>query len=87
MAFFICPVCGEEVDKKAKSCPNCGADEETGWGDTHMDGVDLYDDEDYKESRAREFGEGPQAEKSGKRILFFIVAIGLLALMLAAYFM
>jgi uncharacterized membrane protein YvbJ len=86
MAFFVCPVCGEEVDAKAKACPNCGADEETGWGDTHMDGVDLYDDEDYQETLAREFGETPTPKKSTKKLLFTFVAIVVLVLMVLAYF-
>lgn len=86
MALFVCPVCGEEVEAKAKCCPNCGADEETGWGDTHMDGVDLYDEEDYKETLAREFNQGPAAAKAPKKTVFTIVAVVLAVLMLLAYF-
>ena len=29
--FFICPVCGTDVDVNAVVCPECGSDDETGW--------------------------------------------------------
>lgn len=46
---FVCPNCGEPVPAKAKSCPECGSDENTGWNEqTYLDGVSLpyADDED-----------------------------------------
>ncbi len=40
--YFDCPNCGAEVQIKAKSCPDCGSDENTGWSeDTMYDGLDL----------------------------------------------
>ncbi len=40
--YFDCPNCGAEVLAKAKSCPDCGSDEKTGWSeDTMYDGLDL----------------------------------------------
>jgi hypothetical protein len=40
--YFNCPNCGAEVPIKAKSCPDCGSDEKTGWSeDTMYDGLDL----------------------------------------------
>jgi len=40
--YFDCPNCGAEVPIKAKSCPDCGSDENTGWSeDTMYDGLDL----------------------------------------------
>ena len=40
--YFVCPNCGAEVPTKAKSCPDCGSDENTGWSeDTMYDGLDL----------------------------------------------
>ncbi len=40
--YFGCPNCGAEVPIKAKSCPDCGSDENTGWSeDTMYDGLDI----------------------------------------------
>ncbi|HVZ66100.1 MAG TPA: zinc-ribbon domain-containing protein [Lacunisphaera sp.] len=38
-----CPVCGEPVPSGAKACPECGADERSGWNEeaTRYDGLDL----------------------------------------------
>jgi len=37
-----CAVCGAEIPRGAKSCPECGADERTGWRETDIyDGLDL----------------------------------------------
>ena len=42
LGYFDCPNCGAEVPIKAKSCPDCGSDEKTGWSeDTLYDGLDL----------------------------------------------
>lgn len=42
----VCPVCGEDVPPRAKACPECGADERSGWKeDAHLyDGLDLPDE-------------------------------------------
>jgi hypothetical protein len=71
----VCPVCGADVPAGAKSCPDCGACEKTGWGDdAASDGLDLPDEEfDYERFVAEEFGNGPR--KSGRRMLWTVVAI------------
>jgi len=51
-----------------------------------MDGVDLYDEEDYQETLAREFGEGFAAKTSTKKIVYTVVAVVVAALMVLAYF-
>lgn len=40
-----CPVCGATVPRGAKACPECGADERSGWNEdaTRYDGLDLPD--------------------------------------------
>jgi hypothetical protein len=55
-----CPVCGTEVIRGAKACPECGADEKSGWkGNGGADGLDLPEDEfDYDSFVAEEFGAG-----------------------------
>jgi hypothetical protein len=41
----VCPVCGTDVPRDAKACPECGADERSGWDEeaTRYDGLDLPD--------------------------------------------
>lgn len=54
----FCPNCGAEVPPKAKACPACGADEQTGWSENaHHDHLGLPDQEfNYDEFVQREFG-------------------------------
>jgi len=41
-----CANCGAAIPRGAKSCPECGADERTGWRETSVyDGLDLPGDE------------------------------------------
>jgi hypothetical protein len=58
----ICPVCGEDVPRDARACPECGADHNSGWRDDagRYDGVDLPDEFDYEEFKQREFGSSPK---------------------------
>jgi hypothetical protein len=66
---FPCPNCGGIVPINATACPDCGSDENTGWSDkTYLDGLGLYDDEDYRETLHREFG----LPKQGKRRLTWV---------------
>ncbi len=53
-----CPNCGAEVPPKARACPECGADEQTGWSEAaRTDGLDLPDQNfDYDDFVKREFG-------------------------------
>jgi hypothetical protein len=72
---FTCPVCGGEVPRKARSCPDCGACEKSGWSeDHHADGLNLPDDDfDYDEFTAKEFGGG--AKKTKVQWFWVIVAV------------
>ncbi|RYD65918.1 MAG: zinc ribbon domain-containing protein [Verrucomicrobiaceae bacterium] len=72
----ICPVCGEDVPRNAKACPECGADERTGWKEGAMEGrgLDLPDDEfDYDKFVAEEFGGGPK--KTSIQWVWWVVAV------------
>ena len=56
----VCPCCGAEVPPNAKACPECGADEHTGWSEeAGTEGLDLPDENfNYEEFVKREFGGG-----------------------------
>ena len=76
----ICPVCGEDVPRNAKACPECGADERSGWRED-ADAIDAAgapeDEFDYERFVADEFGE--PRKKSSSQWLWWIVAVVLLA--------
>jgi len=80
-------VCGTEVPPSARACPECGADDTTGWNEDRAvyDGLDLPDDEfDYNEYLKKEFGN---AEKTGRKtnklwIWLILIGIALVALTL-----
>ena len=62
MAPDICPVCSAEVPSNARACPECGADEQTGWSEkARYDDLGIPDDSfDYDEFVRKEFeGEAP----------------------------
>lgn len=41
-----CAVCGTDLAPSAKACPECGADERTGWRESSVyDGIDLPEDD------------------------------------------
>ncbi len=54
----VCPNCGTLVPERARACPECGADEETGWSDrAQAQRLGLPDDEfDHDEFVREEFG-------------------------------
>jgi hypothetical protein len=78
-----CPYCGETITRRAKACPHCGSDEQTGWSDnSYLDGIDLGDDADYEELRRNEFSPHKrltvplwQIITAGLLLLFFIAAV------------
>jgi len=81
----VCPVCGADVPPRANNCPECGADEETGW-DTDAntyDGVDLPDDDDfdYDEFLEQE-GFVKSARPKNIGVVYWLAGIVLLAVLL-----
>ena len=76
---FDCPICGETVPVGSVVCPECGADETTGWSaDTIYDGTGIEDpaDFDYEDTMRREAGG---RRTSVGQVIVWIVAIGLVA--------
>ena len=76
-----CANCGAAIPRRARACPECGADERTGWRDTSLyDGLDLPDS-------AFDDGAAGAARPSGPRAAFRAVWfwIGLAAALLALF--
>lgn len=81
---FNCPVCGEEVPNDAKSCPECGACDKSGWsGQAESSGLGLPDEDfDYHKFVEAEFGGTPK--KAGMQWVWWVAAlIALIAFFLA----
>jgi hypothetical protein len=75
----ICPNCGAAVPRRAKCCPECGADETTGWSETaYASSLGLPDEEfKYDEFVRKEFGPSPR-KPPGIRWIWYVTALLLL---------
>jgi hypothetical protein len=75
-----CLNCGAAIPPDVKACPECGADEETGWGEeARYAGLDLPDENfDYDAFVKREFA-APSPKPEGISWFWWVVAIVLLA--------
>jgi hypothetical protein len=83
----ICPNCGAVVPERARACPECGADEKSGWSeDAEAQRLGLPDDKfDYDEFVKEEFGGSsarPKVRPNGISWLWWMVALGLAILMI-----
>jgi len=84
----ICPCCGAAVPRQARACPECGADEQTGWSDeARYDGLDLpAEDFHYDDFVKREFGGVQQSPiPLGIRWYWWLVAALLVAVILGLW--
>jgi predicted nucleic acid-binding Zn ribbon protein len=68
-----CANCGADIPRNARACPECGADERTGWRETSIyDGLDLPED-------------GPSNSSNNTRrpvsVFWILVGVGLLILL------
>jgi len=80
----ICPVCGEEVPAGALACPECGADERSGWREGVVDGLDLPEEEfDYGEFVQKEFGR--EVKPAGIGWAWWAAAVAALLAFLAMF--
>ena len=82
----ICPNCGALVPRRAKACPECGADEKTGWSDSAQASHLGIPDEhfDYDEFVKDEFGG--RAKPRGIHRLWWLTALLLAVLFLFFWF-
>ncbi len=73
-----CAVCGAEIPPRARACPECRADERTGWREADpADGVDLPAD-DFDAGRFAETEWGRTPRRRGKALFWWLIAIGML---------
>ena len=82
----VCPVCGEDVPRGSLACPECGADDRSGWREDaeSYDATDLpARDFNYDEFVRNEFGSGPKPV--GIRMVWWIAAIVLLVAFALVY--
>lgn len=75
-----CAVCGTAIPRRAKACPQCGADERTGWREQSVyDGVDLPEEAWRKEGPERR-RRAPSPRPNGIAWYWWLVAVILMAL-------
>lgn len=68
-----CANCGAAIPRHARACPECGADERSGWRETSVyDGLDLPDDES---------AAAPSEARRPVRVFWILVGAGLLVLL------
>ena len=81
----ICPNCGAEVLAKARTCPECGADEHSGWSEkAQAQRLGLPDDEfDYSEFVREEFGGATRIRPRGISWFWWVTAVVLLLALVA----
>lgn len=87
MSPDVCPNCGAEVPAKARACPECGADGDTGWSDkAKYDALGIPDESfDYQDFVKEEFGE-PKSKSARKFPLVWLIVAAFLVLAFTAAF-
>ena len=81
-----CANCGAAIPRHAKACPECGADERTGWREneqTRYDGLDLPEEAFEDESRPP---TRKPATVNGLPWYWWVVGAALLIGLLASWF-
>ncbi|MDR0902845.1 MAG: zinc ribbon domain-containing protein [Opitutaceae bacterium] len=78
-----CAICGAELSPNARACPNCGADERTGWdGQDVYDGLDLPGEEDTAEAYQR-FLRNEMPGRAGRRKHHLVIVTVCLVVIIA----
>jgi predicted nucleic acid-binding Zn ribbon protein len=76
-----CANCGAAIPPNARACPECGADERTGWAEQDIyDGLDLPDDEETQKRDTR----SRQKRQTNRWFWLYVAIVLLLLLTLAA---
>ena len=70
-----CPVCGAEVPPNARACPECGADERSGWNEdeTEYDGLDLPEDAFATDEMTDISERKPRLSPKGVMIMWLVI--------------
>jgi hypothetical protein len=86
MSSAVCPNCGAEIPRNAKSCPECGSDETTGWSEqAYADNLNLPDEKfDYDEFVKEEFGP-TRAKPRGISWFWWVIAFVLAGVLLLLF--
>lgn len=83
-----CANCGTALSRQARACPECGADERTGWREndaTRYDGLDLPDSAFDDESNSAA-ADRPRTSRPGLAWYWYLVAAVLLLLLALSAF-
>ena len=78
----VCPNCGAEVPCDAKSCPDCGSDETTGWSETAYASSLGLPDEDFEYDKFVKEEFGGRAKPRGLSWLWWMTGLVLAGLLL-----
>lgn len=85
----VCPFCESDVPEGARACPECGADETTGWSQgAHCERLGIPDPDepfDYGAFVKNEFGARPKRGRRLKVVWTLTAIILLLALLVWAF--
>ena len=77
-----CANCGAAIQPNARACPECGADERTGWAEQDIyDGLDLPEDEETQERNNR----SRQNRQTNRWFWLYVAIVLFLLLTLGAF--
>jgi hypothetical protein len=77
-----CANCGADIPPGARACPECGADERTGWRETSVyDGLELPEEASTQSSSDRLRTQAGQRSVNGIAWYWWCAAVALLLLL------
>ena len=83
--WFICPCCGAQLPIQARFCRECGASEDSGWGEEPWDNEDDFDYEEFVQEEFPEHAAPNPKRLAKRRRLFVVVLLVIVALLLALW--